>query len=87
MKKKMEYKKIEISVSVKFFVFCTVALSFVFYLISLIYGIPIVYIPDNISTIEFVSYHVVGIVFETTLALFLFMHMLVKSKMDFHTYG
>jgi len=75
------------SINVKLFVFLTVGVSFVLYLISLAYGIPVIYIPDNISTIEFISYHVLGIVFETALALFLFMHMLVKSKMDFHTYG
>ncbi len=75
------------SINVKLFVFLTVGVSFVLYLISLVYGIPVIYIPDNISTIEFISYHVLGIVFETALALFLFMHMLVKSKMDFHTYG
>ena len=71
------------SINVKLFVFLTVGVSFVLYLISLVYGIPVIYIPDNISTIEFISYHVLGIVFETALALFLFMHMLVKSKMDF----
>jgi len=69
--------------SLKFFVFFTVGLSFSLYFVSLMYSIPLIYLPQNLSTLEFVSYNVLAIVFETGIALFLFMHMLVKSKMDF----
>jgi len=74
-------------ISIKFFVFLTVTISFFLYLISIIYGIPLVYLPENISTFEFVSYHILAIVLETALALFLFIHMLVKSKVDFQITG
>jgi len=69
--------------SLKSLVFLTVGLTFLVYLIFLIYGIPLAYVPENVSTIEFISYNVLAIIVETTLALFLFMHMLVKSKIDF----
>ncbi|NQY95226.1 MAG: hypothetical protein HRT43_13765 [Campylobacteraceae bacterium] len=74
-------------INLRFFALLTVVFSFLLYVGSLVYSMPLIYIPNNASTAVFVSFHLFGIVIEAGLALFLFMHMLIKSKLDFHTNG
>jgi len=69
--------------NLKILALIAVVTSFVLYTVALIYETPIAYMPYEVTALEFVSYNVVSIVFETAIFSFLFMTMIVKSKFDF----
>jgi len=69
--------------NLKFFAILTICTSFIVYFIILKYATPIILLPQSVSTLEFISYNLIGYVLEAALIVFLFIHMLVKSKIDF----
>jgi len=69
--------------NLKFFATITICCSFIVYIVILNYAAPLVLLPQSVTTFEFVSYTLIGYVLEAALIVFLFIHMLVKSKIDF----
>ena len=60
----------------------TIVMSFVLVVFVYIFGLPVAYVPENASKIEFITYHAVFITVEVVTGVFLLMHMLTKADID-----
>ena len=69
--------------NLKFFAILTICCSFIVFIIALKYSIPLIILPQSATTLEFISYTLIGYVLEASLIVYLFIHMLSKSKIDF----
>jgi len=61
-----------------------IIISLGLFTIAFIYGVPIAYVPYEATIIEYILYHVVYIVTEVSVLLFLFMCMIKKSKLELY---
>mgnify|MGYP000252808481 CR=1 FL=1 len=61
-----------------------IVISLGLFVIAFIYGVPIAYVPYEATITEFVLYHVIYIVAEVSVLLFLFMMMIKKSKLELY---
>jgi len=69
--------------NLKILAILTMIVSLILFGLVLVYKLPVSYVPNNASTVEYVLFTVVGVIIEAVIFSFLFMHMVKKSKLDF----
>jgi len=52
------------------------------FILSFVFKIPIAYVPENASLLEFILYHIVFVITEIAIAVYLFMHMIKTADID-----
>lgn len=60
----------------------TVVAVFILIVIGFVFNMPIAYVPENATTLQFVLYHVAFVVVETVVLVTLFVHMLKTADVD-----
>ncbi len=53
--------------------------------LGLFFNVPMAYVPENPSFLEFVSYHIIFMLVETFVIVALFLHMLKTANLDLDT--
>jgi len=71
--------------NLKLLAILTIAISLVLFCFAVIYKVPVAYVPQDASLAEYVIYHMVFVVTEAFILSALFIHMLMKSKLEFNS--
>ncbi len=61
-----------------------IVMSLILFIIAFVYGVPIAYVPNDATINEYVLYHVIYIITEVSVLLFLFVYMIKKSKLELY---
>jgi len=69
--------------TLKLLAIVTIGCLLVIFCMAFLFGLPVAYIPENASLLEYILYHIVFIVVEVGLLSYLFMHMIRTSKLEF----
>ncbi len=69
--------------NLKLLAMLTIAISLVLFCLAVIYKVPVAYVPQNASLTQYVLYHTIFVVTEAFVFSGLFIHMLMKSKLEF----
>lgn len=62
----------------------TIVFSVVIFSMAFIFNVPVAFVPENATMLEYIMYHIVFIVVEVAILTFLLMHMIMKSKLEFN---
>lgn len=60
---------------------------FILVVIGFVFGVPVAYVPEDVSSVEFVLIHLIFMVSETLIITYMFIHMLQAADIDFDSNG
>ena len=69
--------------NLKLLALLTMVLALLIFSLAFIFELPIAYVPSHATVVEYTIYHIVFILSEVIVLSYLFMHMVMKSKLEF----
>lgn len=69
--------------NLKLLALLTIVLALLVFSLAFIFELPVAYVPSHATILEYTIYHIVFIIAEVVILSYLFMHMVMKSKLEF----
>lgn len=70
--------------NLKLLALITIVFWLFLFALAIVYKVPVAYVPEGASMLEYDLYHVAFITVEAFVFTFLFVHMIKKSKLSFY---
>ena len=69
--------------NLKLLALLTIVFSLLIFCLGFVFELPVAYVPSHATIVEYTIYHIVFIISEVAVLSYLFMHMILKSKLEF----